>query len=148
MDNKQELRNKLRQKIQQKQKKRQGNKKNIKKEQIKSHNIYKNVKTLMEDVAILKQKMGKKFVHAQVGKLLRTKYSWLYDNYFPIYRATVFEEMDLNMLKMMLNEKNLIDTNVSTNDESDKKIGSFLGDKYNIDMEKLEKDLKEKYGEQ
>ena len=145
MDKRQELKNKLKEKITQKEKQRMGNKKNLKMEQVKSQNIYNNVKLLMEDIRFLKHKLGKKFVHAKAGQLLKEKYIWLFDNYFPIYRATVFEEVDLKTLELMLLEKNRVDT---SQDNADKRVGQYLGDRYNVDMDKLKKDLEEKYGKQ
>ena len=144
MDNK-DLRQKLKQKINEKQTKRNGKTHSIKNKVNTNNDIYKATKMLMDDVAFMRKKLKSKYHGAKVGKMLKPKYVWLYNNYFPIFRATVFGEMNLNMLAMFLKQKEMIENNQTSQDDSDKKIGKFLGDKYNVDMDKLEKDLKEKY---
>lgn len=144
MDTREIIKQKLKSKIKNKENERTG-KKNISMEKVKSDNLYEIVKTLMDDVAFLKNKMGNKFNYVKIGKLLREKYTFLYDNYFPIYRATVFEQMSLEMLALFLHEKQKIATKEITQDDADKNIGNMLNKKYNVDVEKIEKDLKKKY---
>jgi hypothetical protein len=152
MDIREELREKLRKKLNNKQKQRHGKTYNVQKiikanGSSDSNRIFQETRSLMEEVAIIRRKMKSKFKGAVVGQKLKPKYPWLYDNYFPIYRATIFGEMNLNMLVMFLEQKQMIENKEITQEACDKKIGNFLGKKYNVDMEKLEKDLKEKYGD-
>jgi hypothetical protein len=105
-----------------------------------SKKIFETVRNLMADV--YKHRHIKNCV--EIGQKLKPKYQWLYDNYFPIYRATVFGEMNLNMLVTMLYQKQRIDNNKVSLEVGSQQIGKALAKKYNVDLEKLEKDIIEK----
>ena len=74
------------------------------------------------------------------NNFLQKKYSKLHKDYLPIYNAVLHKQIksqnDLNMLNLMLSQKNLIDTGKKTEYKASSQIGQVLFDKYvknNID---------------
>ena len=100
-----------------------------------------DVRNMMADVANLK---GMPPVHK--AQKLSKKYVWLHEAYFSIYRATAFGEMRLDMLAMMLRQRRQIDTTHESLEKASQEVGAVLAKEYNVDLVKLEKDMKDKYG--
>jgi len=103
--------------------------------------IIYDVRNLMIDVSKLKRMNP---VHK--AKKLSPKYEWLHKTYFQIYRATVFGEMKLDMLAMMLRQRRQIGTTQEGLEKASQHVGAVLAKTYNVDLAKLEKDMKDKYG--
>ena len=134
-NNKSDLRQKLRQKLALK-KANRTKKVTLKKISAKSTDIYETTELLMRDVAILSTKIKNPI---QRAKMLKTQYKWLHDNYFPIFKATIYGEMNLGLLRMMLNQKDRIDNKELSAKDASLQVGDVLAKKYGVDVEKLEK---------
>lgn len=105
--------------------------------------IYDNVRLLMIDVQKIQALHMNELNPVQVAQTLKWKYNWLYKNYFMIYRATCFNEMELKMLRIMLDEKEKIDSKKSSLEDSSQVISNVLVKKFNIDVEAMEKGILE-----
>lgn len=132
---KQDLSDKLQRKIQEK--------KNLrtKRSQLMSTDILVNVKSLMNDVGKIQRGHKGKVNPVQIAKVLKPKYKWLHDQYFMIYRATCFGEMELEMLTVMLLEKERIDREESTLEDGSQFIGDILAKKYKVNVEAMKEGI-------
>ena len=133
---KQQLQQRLREKLAA-QKMGRSSKLVLKKQKETCTDIYHCTELLMRDTAILSARGVKNPV--QRAKMLKKQHSWLSENHFAIFKATVYGEMQLGMLRMMLDEKKSIDSNQSSAKQASLRVGDVLAKKYNVDVEKLEK---------
>lgn len=131
------LRNALRQKINIT---KQGR---VKTQSLNDTRIYKAVEHMMRDVKMVQIKSKGKASIAQIAELLKPQYEWLAETYFMIFRATCAQEISLPILKMMLLQKERMDREETTIEESSKLVGAVLAKKYNVDIEKLAKGVQE-----
>lgn len=75
---------------------------------------------------------------------LAPKYSWLKTKYFAIFRASCYGVIEMRTLKIMLEQKQLMDNNKSSIEETSGVVRDVLCKKYNIDQEKMSKDIAKK----
>lgn len=146
MPTKQEMKNKLRAKLQARQAIR-GGKKTAQKylESSRTQNLRVNnnndifncTESLMKDVSFLNLKGVKEMV--AIDKIVGTKFIWLKKNYFALYRAALAGEMNLGMLKMMLDQKTKIDNKEIDEKKASLQVGDMLAKKYNVDVDALVK---------
>lgn len=101
-----------------------------------STDIYDCTERLMRDTAILATKVKNPVRRA---KMLKDQHKWLHDNHFAIFKATIYGEMQLGMLRMMLDEKARIDRKEVSAKDASLKVGDMLAKKYNVDVPALEK---------
>ena len=97
-----------------------------------SQNIMNSVVNLQQDCFQYRNIKNKVIVCQKLEK----KHSFLQKYYFHIYRQVCYGELkDLNLLQQMLNERDKYRNNVSTIEDSTKKIGEILTEKYCPDLE-------------
>lgn len=134
-EKREELKKKLRNKINQKRRMRQGNPtKKQKKMQImlsneshSSENIYNHVLYLMSDLEPYKDEKNR----IKVAKKFEEKHTFLYKNYFNIYREVCYGRLnDLNLLKKLLNQRDMQLKKEQTEEESAKEVGKILTEKF------------------
>lgn len=157
-DKKMKLRQKLKNRIAEKQSRRMGkpSKKQIEKmkqnrnEQIKVHltethssqNIYNHVLYLMSDLEQHKNNKNR----LQIAKSLENKHSFLFENYFNIYREVCYQRLtDLNLLKKLLEQRDLQMNKSKTEEETTQEVGKILTEKFvkKPQLEKFEKMAKD-----
>ena len=146
---KQQLRQKLQNKIAQKQSKRSSrhvhktNKKKVGK-QVKavfnaenSNHIRYATTSLMKDVGQL-VKQGIK-TPVELNQKLAVKYKYLIDTRFPIYMGVLKGQLSIEMLDMMLQQKDRIDAKLVSEEAASLELGSVFAKKLNVDVEALVK---------
>ncbi len=146
---KQELRIKLKNKIARKQSKRTS--KHVHK--LNDRKVQKQIKTsfnpensqhirhaclcLMKDVGYLATKGIKN--PFKINEKLAMKYKFLIDTRFPIYMAILKGELPLNILDMMISQKDRIDNKQIDEKEASFEMGSVFAKKLNVDVDALVK---------
>ena len=146
---KQQLRQKLQNKIAQKQNKRSSrhvhktNKKKVGK-QVKevfnaedSNHIRYATMSLMKDVGQLVKQGIKNPV--ELNKKLAVKYKYLIDTRFPIYMGVLKGQLSVQMLDMMLRQKDRIDAKQVSEEAASLEMGSVFAKKLNVDVDALVK---------
>lgn len=125
----------------------QNNKKNMLRQKIKSmkdkrskqqpltaptFDIMSQVEKMMKEVAT--SEVQQCVDDLQKNQLLKHQFPELYEQYKPIYIATLRQQMDLNMLKFMLSQRERIVNKETTEFNASKDIGQLLFDKYSSPM--------------
>jgi hypothetical protein len=146
---KEELRKRLRHKIKSKKLQRSSRKVREKIMRHKTDNSHSS-QNIMNCVANLQQdcvKYDREKNKVTVCKKMEKKHNFLQKNYFHIYRQVCYGELkDLKMLQQMLNERDRFanPNNEVTIEDSSKKIGEILTEKYCPDLEEKLKDAASK----
>ena len=130
-----ELKNKLKNKINQKKAVRQPKlTKKQQKMQIKidnvshsSENIYNHVLYLMSSLEPYKNQKNR----LKIAKKFEEKHSFLYENYFNIYREVCYGRLnDLNLLRKLLSQRDMQLKKEQTEEEAATKVGEILTEKF------------------
>lgn len=74
-------------------------------------------------------------------KKLAPKYEWLKTKYFAIFRASCYGVIEMRTLKIMLEQKQRMDNNKADIEETSGVIRDVLCKKFNINQEKMAKDI-------
>ena len=131
---KEELRQKLKNKINQKKARRQSKpSKKQRQRQIQidnshsSENIYNHVLYLMSDLESYKNEKNR----LKVAQKFEKKHSFLFENYFNIYREVCYGRLnDLNLLKKLLSQRDMQLKKEQTEEEAATKVGEILTEKF------------------
>ena len=131
---KEELRQKLKNKINQKKARRQSKpSKKQRQRQIQidnshsSENIYNHVLYLMTSLEPYKDEKNR----LKVAQKFEKKHSFLFENYFNIYREVCYGRLnDLNLLKKLLSQRDMQLKKEQTEEEAATKVGEILTEKF------------------
>jgi hypothetical protein len=90
---------------------------------------------LLAQVELMTEAMERPAIKAQPNQVkkamaLKNEFEFLNKNYPQIFMAIVRGEMNLDIFKMMLNARHAIKSGDVSQDEADKKIGTFLFNRY------------------
>ena len=143
MNSKEQLKAKLRAKLEAKQRLRCGKKQMENRIKLNSSNLdsdedLKNcVASLLESVTIIKRNKGDLSIPA-LDKILSKNYKSLKEKYFPLYRAALCQEINIQILDMMLRHRQMI-KNGEDEKEVSLKVGKIFAEKLNVDLDALQK---------
>jgi DNA-binding helix-hairpin-helix protein with protein kinase domain len=141
-EEKNELKAKLKKKIEMKQQMRMSK---FKKENTKinhkltpgnNSDIYTATALMKKDVEKLQKE---KLNILQMDKMLTTKYQFLKDKYFAIYRAILRNELPLEVLISMLKQKDRVEREEISEEKASLEMGSMFAKKLNVDVDALVK---------